>query len=151
MIAFSEVSSPTGTFRLNIPLEADTSYYGLAVRLKKETSLQHRVLVNCPEITINGKTYPVQGSFQEGLRTGIALRKHRQDGVHTSRIPGLITSKAGTLLAIYDARWESGRDLQGDIDIALNRSEDGGQTWQPMQRILTNMNGADFRKIQRSE
>ena len=136
LIAFSEVSSPTGAFRLNIPLEADTSYYGLAVRLKKETSLQHRVLVNCPEITINGKTYPVQGSFKEGLRTGIALRKHRQDGVHTSRIPGLITSKAGTLLAIYDARWESGRDLQGDIDIALNRSEDGGQTWQPMQRIL---------------
>lgn len=39
-------------------------------------------------------------------------------------------------MAIYDARWDSGRDLQGDIDIALNRSEDGGQSWQPMQRVL---------------
>ena len=67
---------------------------------------------------------------------GLALRKHKQDGVNTSRIPGITTSKSGTLLAIYDARWDSGRDLQGDIDIALNRSEDGGQTWQPLQRIL---------------
>ena len=59
-----------------------------------------------------------------------------QDGVHTSRIPGLATSRKGTLLAIYDARYENSRDLQGDIDICLNRSTDGGQTWQPIQVVL---------------
>lgn len=71
-----------------------------------------------------------------GLRVGVAVRQHKQDKVDTYRIPGLATAKDGTLLAIYDARHESSRDLQGDIDICLNRSLDGGQTWEPMQTIL---------------
>ena len=37
------------------------------------------------------------------LRIGVALRQPGQDGVHTSRIPGLVTSTKGTLLALYDA------------------------------------------------
>ena len=66
-------------------------------------------------------------------RIGVALRQHGQDGVHTSRIPGLATTNKGTLLAIFDARYESARDLQGHMDIGLHRSEDGGQTWEPLQ------------------
>lgn len=54
----------------------------------------------------------------------------------TYRIPGLTTSKKGTLLAIYDARRDNSRDLQGNIDICLNRSLDGGQTWEPLQTVL---------------
>ncbi|NDC79489.1 MAG: prepilin-type N-terminal cleavage/methylation domain-containing protein, partial [Chitinophagia bacterium] len=56
--------------------------------------------------------------------------------VDTYRIPGLATSRRGTLLAVYDARRASSRDLQGDIDITLNRSTDGGRSWQPMQVVL---------------
>ena len=70
------------------------------------------------------------------LRVGLALRQKMQDGVHTSRIPGLITTSQGTLIALYDARWERERDLQGDIDICINRSTDGGRTWGPMQQVL---------------
>ncbi len=70
------------------------------------------------------------------LRFGVALRKHNDDGVHTYRIPGLITTKSGTLLAIYDVRRESGRDLQGDIDIGVSRSTDGGDTWELMRIAL---------------
>ncbi|TJZ59911.1 exo-alpha-sialidase [Sphingobacterium olei] len=65
--------------------------------------------------------------------TGIALREHMQDDIHTSRIPGLARSNKGTLLAIFDARYESARDLQGHMDIGLHRSEDSGETWQPIQ------------------
>ena len=75
-------------------------------------------------------------SAQEAARTVPTLRQPGQDGVHTSRIPGLVTSTKGTLLALYDARNERDDDLQGDIDIAINRSEDGGRTWQPMQTVL---------------
>lgn len=70
------------------------------------------------------------------LRLGVAVRQFGQDGVNTSRIPGIATSKNGTLLAVYDARYDTSRDLQGNIDIALNRSFDGGETWQPMQVVL---------------
>jgi sialidase-1 len=70
------------------------------------------------------------------LRLGVAVRKHMQDNVHTSRIPGLATTNKGTLLAIFDARRESSRDLQGHMDIGLHRSTDGGQSWEPLQVVL---------------
>ena len=54
----------------------------------------------------------------------------------SSRIPGLATSNNGTLLAIFDARYDLTRDLQGNIDIALHRSFDKGLTWQPIQTVL---------------
>lgn len=47
----------------------------------------------------------------------------------TYRIPGLIRTQAGTLLASFDARYENHLDLSADIDVAVSRSEDGGKTW----------------------
>lgn len=45
------------------------------------------------------------------------------------RIPGLITTKDGTLLGCFDARYKHGGDLCADIDVAVVRSTDGGRTW----------------------
>ncbi|MDR0901958.1 MAG: glycoside hydrolase [Opitutaceae bacterium] len=67
------------------------------------------------------------------LRTGVALRQHNDDNVHTYRIPGLATTNNGTLLAIYDMRRDKARDLQGDIDIGVSRSTDGGNSWEPVR------------------
>lgn len=47
----------------------------------------------------------------------------------TYRIPGLIRTTRGTLLACFDARYENHLDLSADIDVAVSRSSDGGMTW----------------------
>ena len=57
-----------------------------------------------------------------------------QDGYHTYRIPALIVSSNGTLLAFCEGRKNSASDT-GDIDLLLKRSTDGGQTWGPLQVI----------------
>lgn len=54
------------------------------------------------------------------------------DGVASYRIPALVTSNEGTLIAAYDCRWKNSVDLQGDIDVGVSRSLDGGKTWEPM-------------------
>ena len=69
-------------------------------------------------------------------RLGISVRDAGDDNVHTYRIPGLVTSAQGTLLAVYDVRYESSRDLQGHMDIGLSRSTDLGQNWEKMQIVL---------------
>ncbi len=57
-----------------------------------------------------------------------------EGGYHTYRIPALIVSAKGTLLAFCEGRRNSGSDT-GDIDLVLRRSVDGGKTWLPLQKI----------------
>jgi len=56
------------------------------------------------------------------------------EGYHTYRIPGVVITKTGTLLAFCEGR-KTGSGDQGDIDLVLRRSSDGGKTWGPMQLV----------------
>jgi sialidase-1 len=56
------------------------------------------------------------------------------DGYHTYRIPALVLSKQGTLLAFCEGR-KSSRSDAGDIDLLLKRSADGGKTWSRQQLV----------------
>jgi sialidase-1 len=57
-----------------------------------------------------------------------------EDGYHTYRIPAVITSAKGTLLAFCEGRKNSKHD-SGDIDLVLKRSTDGGRTWGQLQVV----------------
>ena len=65
-----------------------------------------------------------------------------QDGVFEYRIPVLLTSNKGTLLAFCDARVEKEGDPPNNIDLALKRSSDGGKTWGPLQVLVDAGEGA---------
>jgi len=67
---------------------------------------------------------------------GSVVRQAGDDGVHTYRIPGIVSTDKGTLLAVYDIRYRNSRDLPGDVDVGLSRSTDGGRTWAPMKVIM---------------
>ncbi len=108
--------------------------FWVSVELNDKADLLHKIYIRAIS-SMQGHQNPVAipNTVYSPLRIGYALRQHNEDGVHTYRIPGLATAKDGSLLAIYDARRESARDLQGNIDIGLSRSTDKGRTWQPMQ------------------
>src|SRR6185312_9179104 len=55
-------------------------------------------------------------------------------GYKLYRIPGVVVTKAGTVLAYCEAR-ESDRGDWGTIDILLRRSTDGGKTWDNPRKI----------------
>ncbi|MGP3927980.1 exo-alpha-sialidase [Streptomyces sp. 8N616] len=71
-------------------------------------------------------------------RTGIeqqVLFKASQDpGYACFRIPAIVKSTRGTLLAFAEGRVDNCGDA-GDIDLVLKRSTDGGRTWGPLQVI----------------
>lgn len=50
------------------------------------------------------------------------------------RIPALVVSKRGTLLAFAAGRIDSGSDW-ADMDLVMRRSNDGGNTWEPLQVV----------------
>lgn len=55
-------------------------------------------------------------------------------GYHTVRIPALVTTTRGTLLAFCEGR-RSGRGDSGDIDLLVRRSTDGGRTWSGVDTV----------------
>ena len=57
-----------------------------------------------------------------------------EGGYFSYRIPALIISSKGTLLAFCEGRRNSASDT-GDIDVLLRRSFDGGKTWAPAQKV----------------
>ena len=57
-----------------------------------------------------------------------------QDGYALYRIPGIVTTKRGTILAYCEAR-RSDRGDWGAIDILLRRSTDGGRSWSAQTNI----------------
>ncbi len=61
-----------------------------------------------------------------------------KDSYASYRIPAIVKSKSGTLLAFAEGRVHSAAD-HGDIDLVLKRSEDGGKSWQEL--ILVRDNG----------
>jgi sialidase-1 len=56
------------------------------------------------------------------------------DGYHTHRIPALLVTPKGDLLAFCEGRKNSRSDT-GDIDLLVKRSVDEGRTWSPAQIV----------------
>ncbi|MFC4991610.1 sialidase family protein [Rubritalea tangerina] len=79
-------------------------------------------------------------SLAETVKTDYPLIKnaHREvifpqgdGGSKFFRIPAIVTAMNGDLIAVIDARRNTTRDMQhtGNIDIAIKRSSDNGDTW----------------------
>jgi sialidase-1 len=74
-----------------------------------------------------------RASAEEGFRQ-VDVFTSGTEGYHTYRIPGIVATNEGTLLAFCEGRKTSRRD-HGDLDLVLRRSDDGGKTWEPMQLV----------------
>lgn len=57
-----------------------------------------------------------------------------KDGYALYRIPGVVVTRPGAVLAYSEAR-KTERGDWGTIDIYLRRSEDGGRSWSPRRKI----------------
>lgn len=136
---FGEIVPQKKKFRIEgaQELKKGKNNFAMAVQLNENVDLTERLAISCKRITSDKKKLKVKDSGEiQALRLGTGLRQHNDDGVDTYRIPGLATTNQGTLIGVYDIRYNSGVDLQEDIDVGMNRSTDGGQTWEPMKIIM---------------
>ncbi|MBN1343672.1 MAG: exo-alpha-sialidase [Phycisphaerae bacterium] len=78
----------------------------------------------------------VSGSFAAGVVAPIEtdIFVSGTEGYHTFRIPAIVATNQGTILAICEGRRGSLSDT-GDIDMVLRRSTDGGKSWSRLQVI----------------
>jgi len=90
--------------------------------LSTETATAHP---GRPKLTTTGPGYAdEQMLFESGTL-----------GYSCFRIPAVVRTKAGTLLAFAEGRVNDCGDA-GDIDLVMRRSTDGGKTWGPLQVLI---------------
>lgn len=125
------------------PLLKGINYFWISIQMKPETSLLAKVSTNLTNVSINKKNIDIiwKGKVDE-RRVGQGVRQAGDDGSAAFRIPGLVTTNKGTLLGVYDIRYNNGVDLQEKIDIGVSRSTDKGQSWEPM-RVAMSFNQTD--------
>lgn len=78
-----------------------------------------------------GPSAAAEDAVDQQLSTSVVFEAG-EDGYPTYRIPALVVTRSGTLLAFCEAR--TGGDWS-QIDIVSRRSTDGGQSWSPLRKV----------------
>ena len=127
-----------------------TNYFWVSLQMKPTASLSTKVTAQVSSVKLDGKKAPMGVIFPEGVehRMGVGVRHAGDDGSAAFRIPGLVTTNKGTLLGVYDVRYNNSADLQEYVDVGLSRSTDGGKTWEKMRLPMAFGEYGDLPKAQ---
>ncbi len=140
-ICKAEVRPTTSTVTLtgNQKLFPGVNFFWVSIEMDETAGLDTKVTANITSTTADGQSVPVRTLSDPQIvrRMGVGVRHAGDDGAAAFRIPGLVTTNQGTLLGVYDIRYNSSVDLQERIDIGLSRSTDGGRTWEKMRIPLS--------------
>jgi sialidase-1 len=149
LLATLPPASGTMSATFNRQISALSAYFWIAAKLKNTSTMgdfldasitSFHLVGEAPGSRFPAITSPPERLTIDSLIHRTVLHAEDQDGVHIYRIPALVTSKAGTLIAGFDLRYNgapgSAPDLPADIDIGIRRSTDGGLSWEPMQLIM---------------
>ncbi|HEC41724.1 MAG TPA: exo-alpha-sialidase [Bacteroides sp.] len=97
----------------------------------KKNKKNSKIISVCILLLISSCT----GTLQEDKTTKELFSAGLADVVEY-RIPSLICTPSGTLIAMVDARVDRKGDIPNNVDLAIRRSEDGGETWGEVQIIV---------------
>jgi sialidase-1 len=145
-----KMGEPATTFKKNritvegdMDLESGVNYLWVNVLLKDNANIDGKIAVRALGVKTADKKFKAEESATATQRIGYTLAKPG-DTVKTTgrtskafRIPGMVRSNKGTLIAVYDIRHNHAGDLPADIDIGVRRSTDGGQTWSDLEHALS--------------
>ncbi len=132
----SEVKAPKNdvTLTANQKLFPGVNYFWVSLQMKPDASILSKIDATVIGAKMDGKEAPLKVVNDVAERyLGVGVRHAGDDGSVSFRIPGLATSNKGTLLGVYDVRYNNSADLQEWVEIGLSRSTDGGQTWEKMR------------------
>ena len=132
-------SSEKVVLKGNYNLFPGVNYFWISLQMKKDASLQTKILSDLCAVKVDGKELCCKSISPNNIvhRMAVGVRHAGDDGSASFRIPGLVTTNKGTLLGVYDVRYNSSVDLQEYVDVGLSRSIDGGKNWEKMRLPLS--------------
>ena len=132
-------SSEKVVLKGNYNLFPGVNYFWISLQMKKDASLQTKILSDLCAVKVDEKELCCKSISPKNIvhRMAVGVRHAGDDGSASFRIPGLVTTNKGTLLGVYDVRYNSSVDLQEYVDVGLSRSIDGGKNWEKMRLPLS--------------
>ena len=114
------------------------NFFWVSLQMKSSASLTTKISAEVVSVNLDNNKASLQVVSPKGIkhRVGVGVRHAGDDASTAYRIPGLVTTNKGTLLGVYDVRYNNSADLQEHVDVGLSRSTDGGQTWEKMRLPL---------------
>ncbi|MFH8344448.1 exo-alpha-sialidase [Streptomyces sp. NPDC018045] len=109
-------------------------------RCRTLAALATAAAVLVPVATARARPAAAGSSPATGFEQQVLFKAAQEHGYACFRIPAVVRSTSGTLLAFAEGRVRDCGDA-GDIDLVLKRSTDGGRTWGPLQ--VVNEGGGD--------
>ena len=129
----------------NVELKEGVNTFWVCGDAKVDLSLDQKITTTVHQIALSSGDLLRRSKVRLNTQyVGVPLRQAGDDSAAVYRIPGLVTTNDGTLIAVYDVRYDGWRDLPGNMDVGMSRSVDGGRTWEPMKIILDFGDDPDF-------
>lgn len=122
---------PAAAQTLAAKLILDFDRYRTDVRAFRE--VRHELLVQASQAVPRAEL-PVKPATAAVQPQKIRVFEQNTEGYHTFRIPSLLVTTRGKLLALCEGRRKGAND-SGDVDLVCKRSEDGGKTWGSLQTV----------------
>ncbi|MBN9643708.1 exo-alpha-sialidase [Corynebacterium sp. CCM 8862] len=122
-----------------VTVYADGTYVGTGQLDARSLPSVDGIEVSGAEVAIYGQvlsTPQIQTIVGYDKPKELALMDIGYNGAASYRIPSLLLTQAGTLIAGADQRVADAHDSPNDINLTIRRSTDFGQTWEPLQVLI---------------
>lgn len=133
LLADVEPSLDVTDCQINAEIVSGVNYLWITVEMADDATEGNVIDAELYSVSTPSQTFEIVTPSPSGDREIILAHTLLfQPGDYNStnyRIPGVITAKDGSIVAVTDKRKYNQGDLPEDIDIVCRRSTDGGHTW----------------------
>ena len=133
LLADVEPSLDVTVCQINAEIVSGVNYLWITVEVADDATEGNVIDAELYSVSTPSQTFEIVNPSPSGDREIILAHTLLfQPGDYNStnyRIPGVITAKDGSIVAVTDKRKYNQGDLPEDIDIVCRRSTDGGYTW----------------------
>lgn len=133
LLADVEPSLDVTDCQINAEIVSGVNYLWITVEMADDATEGNVIDAELYSVSTPSQTFEIVNPSPLGDREIILAHTLLfQPGDYNStnyRIPGVITAKDGSIVAVTDKRKYNQGDLPEDIDIVCRRSTDGGHTW----------------------
>ncbi|MGN0087891.1 MAG: exo-alpha-sialidase [Candidatus Limimorpha sp.] len=133
LLADVEPSLDVTDCQINAEIVSGVNYLWITVDMADDATEGNVIDAELYSVSTPSQTFEIVNPSPSGDREIILAHTLLfQPGDYNStnyRIPGVITAKDGSIVAVTDKRKYNQGDLPEDIDIVCRRSTDGGHTW----------------------